>query len=119
MKLLLDEHSSHAIAEQLRAHGHDVLAIVERADLREREDDEVLAWAAGNGRAVVTENAGDFLRLHADYLSRGRPHVGLILTTSDKFPRTGASLGRLVTALDELLQILQAEDALSSAAHWL
>ena len=119
MKLLLDEHFSHVIAQHLRSRGHDVVAVVERAELRELQDDEILAWAIGNGRAVVTENAGDFLRLHAGYLSRGKSHVGLILTTNARFPRTGASLGRLVIAIDELLQVLGSYDALSSATHWL
>lgn len=76
MKLLLDEHFSQVIAEQLRSRGHDVVAVVERVELRERADAEVLGWAVSQGRAVVTENAGDFLRLHADYLSRALPVSG-------------------------------------------
>ena len=119
MRLLLDEHFSPMVAQQLRLRGHDVLALVDVAALRQLPDGEVLRWAANEGRAVVTENVGDFLRLHADYLTRGRSHWGLILTTRRSFPRNAASLGRLILALDALLRTLESADALRSGLHWL
>ncbi|HEV7213979.1 MAG TPA: DUF5615 family PIN-like protein [Chloroflexota bacterium] len=119
MKLLLDEHFSPVLAQQLRQRGHDVLAVIELPALRQQPDEDVLAWAVAAGRAVVTENVGDFLRLHADYLSRGRPHYGLVLTTRRKFPRSSESMGRLIAALDELLRVLKTDDALQTDTHWL
>lgn len=118
MTLLLDEHFSPALAEQLRLRGHDVVAAAELAHLRQRPDAEVLAWSAVEGRAVVSENVDDFLRLHSEYLARGQEHAGLILTTRRRFPRSAGALGRLVLALDELLQVLD-DDDLRSATYWL
>lgn len=68
---------------------------------------------------MVTESVDDFLRLHADYLSRGRPHWGLVLTTRRKFPRSSESMGRLIAALDELLKVLETDDALQTDTYWL
>jgi predicted nuclease of predicted toxin-antitoxin system len=119
VKLLLDEHYSPVLAQQLRQRGHDVLAVIELPALRQQPDAEVLAWAATAGRAVVTENVDDFLRLHADYLSRGHLHWGLVLTTRRKFPRSSESMGRLIAALDELLRVLETDDALQTDTHWL
>jgi len=44
VRLLLDEHLSPAIAEQLRSREHDVVLVVE-VGLRQQLDREVMAWA--------------------------------------------------------------------------
>ena len=119
MKLLLDEHFSSILAQQLQRRGHDVLAVTEQPALRQLPDEEVLAWATTARRAIVTENVDDFLRLHADYLTHQRLHWGLVLTTRRKFPRSPESMGLLVAALDELLRVLDSEDALQQDIHWL
>jgi predicted nuclease of predicted toxin-antitoxin system len=106
MKLLLDEMYAPAIAEQLRARGHDV-ASVHDASYRGVEgepDEEVLAAALADDRVLVSENVQDFRRLEADALARAQPHAPLIFTTNRQFPRGDpATIGRLVTALDALL----------------
>ena len=56
MRLLLDEHFSRHIAEQLRTRGHDAVAVGERADLAGLADDELFAAAQQERRAIVTEN---------------------------------------------------------------
>ena len=104
MKLLLDEMFTHALAEQLRARGHDVVAVTEREDLRGLEDDELLTTAHQEGLAIVTENAVDFRPIATRALRAGQAHSGLILTTHHAFPRGHPrTVGRLVTALDRLL----------------
>jgi predicted nuclease of predicted toxin-antitoxin system len=106
MKLLLDEMYAPAIAEQLRARGHDVASIHDPAYrvLEGEPDEEVWAAAAADDRALVTENVQDFRRLEADALARAQPGVRLIYTTDRQFPRGDpATIGRLVTALDALL----------------
>jgi hypothetical protein len=51
-RLLLDEMFPGAIAEQLRAKGHDVLAVVADPALAALPDEQTLARAASTGRFV-------------------------------------------------------------------
>jgi len=98
--VLLDEMYPPALAQQLRAAGHDVVAVLDvEVGLAAKTDDDVLAWAARNDRCVVTENVADFARL----AQQGFGHAGLIFVSSRRFPRTGSGLQRLAKALDELL----------------
>jgi predicted nuclease of predicted toxin-antitoxin system len=106
MRLLLDEMYAPAVAEQLRARGHDVASVHDPAyRVWEGEPDEdVWAAAIAGDRALVTENVGDFRRIEADSLARGAPTARLILTTDRQFPRGDpGTIGRLVLALDALL----------------
>ena len=119
MRLLLDEHFSTAIAEQLRKRGHDVIAAAALADLRHRDDAEVLVWATAQRRVVVTEDAADYLVLHEQYLSRGLRHRGIVLTSARRFPRSRAGIGRLVRALDGLLKSRPGDDSLMADVLWL
>ncbi len=119
MRLLLDEHFSPAIAEELRKRGHDVVAAAAIPELRHREDDELLAWGTSQHRALVTENAADYLRVHQLHLSRGDRHYGIVLTSPRRFRRDRAGIGPLVRALDRLLQSFQSEDALLADLQWL
>lgn len=113
MKLLLDEMWPGSVAEQLRQRGHDVVAVVERPDLRGQPDDVVFATAQVEGRAVVTENVSDFLRLAAG----ASHHAGLVLTSNRRFPRGDArTIGRLVAALEALLS---AQEPIAPFEYWL
>lgn len=119
MRLLLDEHFSPVIAEELCKRGHDVVAAVAISELRHREDAELVAWATSQHRALVTENVADYARLHELHLSRGDRHYGIVLTSRRRFPPNSAGIGRLVRALDELLNAFEKQDALLSDLHWL
>lgn len=55
-QLLLDEMFSDSIAQDLRAQGHDVVSIVADPALIGLPDDQVLAYAAREGRVLVTAN---------------------------------------------------------------
>lgn len=93
--VLLDEMYPPALAQKLRADGHDVVAVLEvEVGLASRSDEDVLAWAARAGRCVVTENVRDFVRIGPVV-----PHAGLILVSSRRFPRTGQGMARLADAL--------------------
>jgi hypothetical protein len=76
--LLLDEMFSEAIAQRLRAKGHDVQAVVADPSLASLPDDQILARAAATGRALVTANIKDFMPLDAQYRAAGQAHAGLI-----------------------------------------
>jgi Domain of unknown function (DUF5615) len=119
LRVILDEHYSPAVAVQLRKRGHDVVAAVEIAEIKNRDDLEVFRWAISQHRAVITENAVDFIPLHAQYLSRGDRHFGIVLTSARRFPRRRAGTGRLVPALNDLLERSPHEDALTSDLRWL
>jgi predicted nuclease of predicted toxin-antitoxin system len=118
MKLLLDEMYTPTVVEQLRARGHDVASLhdpVYRA-LEGEPDEDVWTRAISDGRALVTENVGDFRRIEALALARGEPTAQLILTTDRQFPRGDpATVGRLVLALDTLL----AEPPNTTTSHFL
>jgi predicted nuclease of predicted toxin-antitoxin system len=106
MRLLLDEMYAPAIAEQLRARGHDVACVhdPEYRTLQGQPDEEVWATAVASDRVLVTENVRDFRRIQADALAREQATARLIFTTNRQFPRgTAATIGRLVAALDTLL----------------
>ena len=104
MKLLVDEMYTPVIAEQLRALGHDALAVTELSELKALSDQALLEWATANSRAVFTENASDFLALHAACLQTGERHKGIVLASNAAFPRARtATIGALVKALDRLL----------------
>ena len=119
MRLLLDEHYSPAIAQQLRKRGHDVVSASETDELKNLEDTDLLTWSIGQRRALVSENASDFLPLHEDCLTRGRRHYGIVLTNPRRFPRTRAGIGRLVRALEGLLTEASTTEALRADLHWL
>ena len=119
MKLLLDEHFSPRIAVHLRQRGHDVAAARERADLRGMRDADLFARMPAEWRAIVTEDAADFLPLVRAAVVRGTDHFGVVLTSSRQFPRTIRSIGRLVSALDAFLTARPSDDALRGQTWWL
>jgi predicted nuclease of predicted toxin-antitoxin system len=102
-RLLLDEMLSGSIAVQLRARGHDVVAVAEDTALIGLSDDEILAAATTVGRALVTANIRDFVPIDQRYKATGRPHPGLVLVSAKSFPQNRSFIGALVGALDRLL----------------
>lgn len=101
LRLLLDEHLSPEIARQLRARGHDVVGVGERADLVGREDRVHFASVREERRAIVTVDVGDFRPLLAMAMRSGARTYGFVCV-----PRRLASrqhIGAVVDALDRLL----------------
>src|SRR5688572_11090224 len=78
MKLFADEDFDHRVVARLREFGHDVITAME---VRRRgvTDEEQLAYATAEGRALITFNRSDFHRLHR----RGPNHGGIIACTRD------------------------------------
>jgi hypothetical protein len=118
VKLLLDEMYWPALAEQLVARGHDVIAANAHGHLSGIPDEEVFAAAQLEQRAVVTENVGDFIPIVQSYAAARTAHHGLVLVAPSAYPRDRAhkevTLGALVTALDTLLQ----QDPDTSSGAW-
>jgi hypothetical protein len=109
--LLLDEMFSPRSAESLRESGVDVVAVAGHPILAAASDAQVAAWAAGEGRRVLTENVGDFVPL----LAVTEPPLRLLLTSSRRFPRSRRNPGPLLQAVREWLAV----DAERGPMEWL
>lgn len=101
--LLLDEMLSGAIAEQLRARGIDVVAVVDDPALVGMADEDLLAHAATQQRVLVTANIGDFVAIAIDWRAAGRGHAGLVYVTSRTFAQDRSFVGAVVSALAALI----------------
>lgn len=68
----------------LEARGLDVTNAVDagRVSLADREQ---LEYSTAEGRVLFTYNMGDFLSLHAELVSEGRPHGGLIVAPQQRY----------------------------------
>ena len=101
--LLLDEMFSDSIAQQLRAKGHDVISVAADPAVVGLPDDQVLAFAAGEGRALVTANIKDFVPLDGRYRAAGQSHAGLILVSTKTFPQNRSFTTAIAASLASLL----------------
>lgn len=119
MRLLLDEHYAPEIARLLRDRGHDVVAVVERTDLVAVSDADLLARMATEGRAVLTENAIDFVPLAQQWALDDRRHAGVLISPSRRMPRRKDTIGLFVRSLDVFLVDREAEDACQDQVLWL
>jgi hypothetical protein len=103
IQLLLDEMFAPRIAEALRERKHNVIALVERPDMRAMPDEEVFAWAAAQRCWLLTENVKDFQPIKLRALQANASTAGLLFTSSRTFPRSRQHIGPLVDALDAWL----------------
>jgi predicted nuclease of predicted toxin-antitoxin system len=101
--LLLDEMFSDTIAQQLRTKGHDVVSVVAQSALVALPDDQILAYATAEGRALVTANIKDFMPLDSRYRAAGQNHLGLILVSTKTFPQNRSFTTAITAALEALL----------------
>lgn len=119
MRLLLDEHYSHVIAERLRERGHDVVAVTERSDLVGLKDVELFPLMPGERRAIMTENWGDFQRELQNSTAAGMTHYGVLFTSRRQLPRGKDTIGLYLRVIDDFLTRHPAEDALLNSYRWL
>lgn len=115
MKALLDENLSPRIAEMLHGRGHDVVAVVERAELAGGSDRRVVEAAALEQRAVITDAIKDFRPLVAERLARGQGHGGLILLPAVR-TRTRAAVAAIVEAVSTIMG--EHPDGPDSSERW-
>lgn len=79
--LYSNENFPKRVVEELRRLGHDVLTSYEAGRANQKiPDDQVLAFAHEQKRAVLTLNRLDFIRLHRE--TQGA-HSGIIVCTRD------------------------------------
>jgi hypothetical protein len=91
------------IAEQLRAKGYDVISVVADPALVGLPDDQVLAYATTEGRALVTTSIKDFVPLDGRYRAAGQSHAGLVLVSTKTFPQNRGFPSAITTSLAALL----------------
>lgn len=118
MRLLLDEHFTFTIAEELRRRGVDAVAIqMEWPELEGQDDDAILRTATAERRVVVTNNVRDFAPLVEDFGLRGEMHFGVIFTDDATFPRTHAGVGLIVRALGAFVEGAPDDDLLNGCLY--
>ena len=101
--LLLDEMFTDDIAQQLRTKGDDVHLGRHRSGPGGLPDDQILAYATAEGRALVTANIKDFIPLDARYRAADQSHAGLILVSTKTFPQNRGFPSAVAAALATLL----------------
>jgi len=118
LRLLLDEHYSHTIAEELRRRGVDAVATQnERPELEGQDDDVILRAATLERRVVVTNNVRDYAPLVEEFGLRGEPQFGVIFTDDATFPRTHAGIGLIVRALAAFVEGAPDDDLLNGCMY--
>ncbi|MEM9092788.1 MAG: DUF5615 family PIN-like protein [Cyanobacteria bacterium P01_F01_bin.53] len=76
-----DEQFPLPVVKRLRALEHDVLTVQEAGNADQGiSDDDVLAFAIAQERAVLTLNRYDFVKLHR----ASDDHFGIVVCTNDK-----------------------------------
>ena len=81
MKVYLDEDLSPVIAGLLRNHGIDGTTAQDVGNVQ-LEDRAQLAYAAREGRAIVTANVIDFIALAHGAIATNTEHAGIVLVPS-------------------------------------
>jgi hypothetical protein len=79
-RIYANENFPFQVVEELRRLGHDVLTTQESGRAGQKcPDEEILAFAIAEDRAVLTQNRRHFIRLHGE-----RPqHCGIIVCSID------------------------------------
>jgi predicted nuclease of predicted toxin-antitoxin system len=95
VKFYLDEDLSPRIAESLRKKGIDALSAHDVGNVQ-LSDREQLAYAAREGRCLVTRNARHFVILSQEAIAHQEPHAGILLCSPS---RRGFEIRTIVDAL--------------------
>jgi predicted nuclease of predicted toxin-antitoxin system len=120
VRLLIDEMYPPTVAAQLRRAGYDAISVHDDANTRGLDDPAVCGLALSAGRAVVTENAADFLRMLRYRAAAEEPTPTLVITLNRSFPRHSASfIGQVVRALCTFCETHRKADASAGAVYWL
>jgi uncharacterized protein with PIN domain len=100
--LYLDEDITDLLAQVLRARGYDVVSTRER-NAGEFTDDDQLDLATSLGRAILTCNARDFVRISRERAASAQRHAGIIISYEqielDQVRRFADAVARLLDRL--------------------
>lgn len=98
--------------------GHDVVAVTERSTLVGVDDAGLFELALRERRAIVTYDIADFRLLASERALQEMHHFGVVLLDPGSFLQGERYVGRLITALQALLESMPAEDALYDRERW-
>jgi len=103
-RIYADEQHPFSVVNLLRNFGHDVLTVQEYGNANKKNpDEEVLAFAVSNDRAVATLNRTDFIRLH----KLNPDHSGIIACTScQNWEQLAARINEAISNLETLRGML-------------
>ena len=108
-KLLLDEHIWAYLAKLLREQGFDVIHVNE-VDLIATPDEQIMAYAVGEHRAVVTFNIKHYVPLAVHYFEDGKEHYGVVVSKE-------LSPGELQRRVTKLLKNVTAEELMNAVIY--
>jgi predicted nuclease of predicted toxin-antitoxin system len=99
-RLYADEQFPRVVVELLRPMSHNILTVQEAGkDNQKIPDEEVLAFAVSDNRAVLTLNRRHFIRLH----SLQPHHFGIIVCKAeDDLARMAANINEAISSLEIL-----------------
>lgn len=98
-RFFTDEDVYSGVAAGLRKAGLDAISTPEAGRLGE-SDESQLAWAAQEGRVLVTFNVGHFAELHAAWIESGRRHAGIAVSSQRPLGDTLRRLLRVAAKID-------------------
>jgi len=83
VRIFTDEHIPADLARAVTNRGYDVESCQDagRAN-QEISDEEQLAYSARHGRAILTFDRTDFLRLEGEWKRAGREHAGIVIAVN-------------------------------------
>jgi predicted nuclease of predicted toxin-antitoxin system len=112
VRLYFDRHIMARLAVDLRGRSFNVLT-TEEAGLDTATDEQQLAFATQEGRAILTYNIRDFAPLHTQWLADGRSHTGIIVSRQLGSRQYGLLLERML----RLLNHFTAEEMTNNIVH--
>jgi predicted nuclease of predicted toxin-antitoxin system len=112
VRLYFDRHIMARLAVDLRGRGYDVRT-TEEAGKDTASDEEQLAFATAETRAILTFNLRDFAPLHEAWQAAARPHAGIIVSRQ----LGSREYGQLFHRMLRLLNHFTAEELLGNFVH--
>ena len=112
LRLYLDRHIMARLAADLCGHSYDVRTTQE-AGMDTAPDEDQLAYATSEGRAILTYNIRDFAPLHEEWQAAGRPHAGIVVSRQMGRRQYGLLLQRVL----RLLNHFTAEEMVNNLVH--
>jgi hypothetical protein len=102
VRLDFDRHMIARLAIDRHSRGYDVLT-TEEAGLDTATDEQQLAFATSEGRAILTFNIRDFAPFHEQWLAARRTHAGIIVSRQLGNQGCRANVVNFTTGLGDVL----------------
>lgn len=98
IRLYTDEDGDARLAEQLRRRGYNAVSCRDAGrHLQGISDEDQLAYATQEGRAILIKNIGDYARCEHDWRARDQRHGGILVVEQ------GRPIGEMVRRVQQLL----------------